>query len=181
MAQPAQKKRGRPSKKAAAQDTGSTTQQPPIIPSNKTTKKWVIKQTSKYDEIRALIPQMQSAVKLLKDRNDTDLLPDPPNRLPSGLFFRNATDAASANLIRFWQPPLNDTTIPTTQGEEESWVQRLVNAMFNEDGYLKTNEEQDSKSHVNRWSQGADFYRKTAIEATAWRLVVSFLVVMCID
>lgn len=155
----------------------SAFQQLPDNTSNVNNKKWVVKQKSKYADIEAVIPQMQTVVKKLRERNDTDLLPDPPNRRPSGLFFSNAEEAASANRLRYWEPPANDNSIPTTQVEIEAWVRRLVDAMLNDQGCLKTNSEQESRSHVNRWSAGAQFYRRRAIEAVAWRLLVSFSVV----
>jgi hypothetical protein len=116
---------------------------------------------------------MQNAVQKLKGRNDTDPLPDPPNLLPSGLFFSDANAAALANLIRYWESPANDRSIPTTQAEAEAYIHRLVNAINNNVGCVKTNTERDSKGWVIRWADGAVFYRKTAIEALAWRLYVS--------
>jgi hypothetical protein len=137
--------------------------------------KFVSKKKSKYTDVAAVIPQMQSAVEKIKGRNDTDMLPDPPNLLPSGLYFVGPNEASLANWITFWESPANDNSIPTTQSDMEAWVHRLVRSMLNEQGCLRTNTDQESKSHTNRWSAGAQFYRRTAIEAVAWRLLVSFL------
>jgi hypothetical protein len=174
-AEPARKRRGQPSKNATAiAQNVRPTSQPANLP-GATSMKWVFKKKSKYTDVAAVIPQMQSAVEKIKERSDIDMLPDPQNLLPSGLYFSNANEAALANWIRFWESPANDETIPITQSDMEAWVHRLVDAMFNEQGCLRTNSEQESKSHINRWSAGAQFYRRTAIEAAAWRLVVSFL------
>jgi hypothetical protein len=134
-----------------------------------------MKKSSKHDDILAVIPEMQTSVQKVKDRNDTDPPLDPPIRLPSGLFFQNANAAALANLITYWEPPASDPSIPVTQGQTEAWIHRLVNAINNNVGCVKANSEKDSKGWVVRWANGAVFYRKTAIEALAWRLFVSLL------
>ncbi|OSS52497.1 hypothetical protein B5807_02325 [Epicoccum nigrum] len=169
------KRRGRPNKvaaTAAAQTTGATSQQPPTA-----NKSWVMKKSSKHDDILAVIPEMQTSVEKVKDRNDTDPPLDPPIRLPSGLFFQNANAAALANLITYWEPPASDPSIPVTQGQTEAWIHRLVNAINNNVGCVKANSEKDSKGWVVRWANGAVFYRKTAIEALAWRLFQLAMVV----
>lgn len=176
MATPAQKRRGRPSKKvdaSTAQTAASSAAQQIHIDSSARAKTWVSRKASKHDDIAVVIPAMQSAVKVLKERNDTDPSPDPTNRLPSGLYFSSADAAASANLITYWDPPANDLSIPSTQAGVESWIHRLVNAINNNVGCIKTNTEKDSKSWIIRWGDGATFYRKTAIEAVAWKLYVS--------
>ncbi|KAG9203059.1 hypothetical protein G6514_003581 [Epicoccum nigrum] len=175
VATPARKRRGRPNKvaaTAAAQTTGATSQQPPTA-----NKSWVMKKSSKHDGILAVIPEMQTSVQKLKDRNDTDPPLDPPIQLPSGLFFQNAKAAALANLITYWEPPASDPSIPATQGQTEVWIHRLVNAINNNMGCVKANSEKDSKRWVVRWANGAVFYRKTAIEALAWQLYQLAMVV----
>lgn len=166
------------SKKAmaiAAQNTGSTFQQLSTNLSGTFSKKWVSKKTSKHTDITAVIPAMQSAVRKLRARNDTDPLPDPPTLLANGLYFTNADSAATANLITYWQSPTNDQSVPTTQVEVESWIHRLVNAINNNVDCVKTNLDKDSRGWMIRWANGATFYRKTAIEALAWKLFVSVL------
>lgn len=140
-----------------------------------TNKKWVSKKTSKHTDITAVIPAMQSAVRKLRARSDTDPLPDPSTLLANGLYFTNADSAVRANRITYWQSPSNDQSVPTKQVEVESWIHRLVNAISNNIDCVKTNLDKDSKGWMVRWANGATFYRKTAIEALAWKLLVSVL------
>lgn len=177
MATPEQKRRGRPSKKAdtstAQTAASSAAQQIHVDSSGTRTKTWVSRKASKHDDIAVVIPAMQSAVKVLRERNDTDPSPDPTNLLPSGLYFSSPNAAALANLITYWEPPANDPSIPSTQAGVEAWIHRLVNAINNNQGCVKANSESDRKGFVVRWGNGAVFYRKTAIEAVAWKLCVS--------
>lgn len=176
-ATPAQKGRGQAIKKAdeytAQTAASSAAQQSHVDSSSSKTKTWVNRKASKHDDIAAVIPAIQCAVKVLKERDDTDPPPDPTNLLPSGLYFSSPTAAAAANLITYWDPPANDPSIPRTQAGVEAWIHRLVDAINNNVGCVKTNTEKDSQGWIIRWGDGAVFYRKTAIEAVAWKLYVS--------
>ena len=118
-----------------ASRTGGETQMVCFLNSSQTHHLWershaVHKdRSSKHDDITVVIPAIQSAVKVLKERNDTDPspdpTPDPTNLLPSGLYFSSSSAAASANLITYWDPPANDPSILSTQAGAEAWIHRI--------------------------------------------------------
>ncbi|KAH6639204.1 hypothetical protein C7974DRAFT_373467 [Boeremia exigua] len=139
----------------------------------KSVMKFTRRTKSRYPEIMKVMKRLQDASEVLNERNDIEpaIYPNPP--AASGLHFSSAQAASVVNKIVYWEPPANDTTIPTTQSEREAWVVKLLTSIRNNQGCLKTNEKQDSQSFLRRWAPGATFYTATTLEAVAWQVLVS--------
>ena len=136
-------------------------------------RKWTRRDHSKFSEIMNVLPKFHDAVEKLSQRNDTHPDPDALTPAANGLYFSRYQDAAVVNMITYWQPPQDDDTIPTTQASREIWIHRLLSAIKNNQGCLKTNESKPSTSFQIRWGTNATFYPPTAIEAVAWKILVS--------
>ncbi|KAJ4991151.1 hypothetical protein SVAN01_03279 [Stagonosporopsis vannaccii] len=133
-------------------------------------KKFVRRGKSKYPEIAKVLGKLQRAADILNERSDLEPATYPHLPARNGLFFTNTQEAESVNKITYWEPPANDNTIPTTQAEREAWVVKLLVAIRNNEGCLKTNNDKDSSAFVRRWGNDAGYYSTTALEATAWKL-----------
>ena len=91
----------------------------------------------------------------------------------------NVTIVSSANGVSitgvYWNPPSDDTTIPSTQAEINACVDDVVAAMRNNEG---CREKDTTKAFRNRWAQGATHYTVAEFYAAAQLLVVSSLYLM---
>ena len=133
-------------------------------------KKWVRRQHSKYPEIMAVMARLQEAAQKLTEWENSKPAVQPLLPAPNGLYFSSILGANAYNNITYWDPPVNDSTIPTTQAARENLVIELLSDIKNNKNCLKTNEQKDSQSFQNRWADGANFYAAPALEAVAWRL-----------
>lgn len=124
-------------------------------------------------EISGVMDKLRDVVDKLNQQEHTH--PAPNTRAPAanGLYFSRFEDAATANLITYWDPPTDDDTVPTTQASREAWIHRLVTAIKNNKGCLKANENRESKAFRIRWADNAIFYPPTAFEVVAWKILVS--------
>jgi hypothetical protein len=118
-----------------------------------------------------VLPQLQEAAGKLNKWEETRPQEQVESRSSSGLFFGSVEAANAANMITFWDPPANDVTIPTTQADKEAVVKDFVVAIKNNKGCLTLGTER--QAFKTRWADGAVFFKESAIEAVAWRILVS--------
>jgi len=137
-------------------------------------KKFVRRGKSKYPEIEHVIGKLQKAADMLNKRNDLEpaVYLHPP--ATNSLYFTSLQEAEAVNKITYWEPPANDDTIPTTQVRIEAWVVKLLGAMKNNEGCLRTNDDKDNSATVRRWGEEASYYPPTALEAASWKIIVGF-------
>jgi len=68
--------------------------------------------------------------------------------------------------------PQNDDIIPKTSDERRRRVKELIKAMKNN---VNTIERPTIKIYINRWQDGASYYREVLFERQAWRLLGDML------
>lgn len=159
-------------------DSAQAAASPPATKSKGTKgeKKFVRRGKSKFPEIQAVMRKLQEAADKLNVRSDIEPAAYPHPPASNGLYFTSAKEAAAVNKITYWEPPANDDTIPATQAEIEAWVKKLLDAIKNNEGCLRTNKDKDSSAFISRWAEGASYFSARALEAAAWKLAVSSLV-----
>jgi hypothetical protein len=120
-----------------------------------------------------VISKLQNAADKLNIWEETKPEEQSMSRSSTGLYFGSVDAANAINKISYWDPPKNDATIPTTQDARENVVKELVIMIKNNKGCLVLNGV-ERKAFLNRWGDDADLFDAWAIEAVAWRILVSF-------